>query len=497
MFRFFYIIFLLLKYSFLYIQFLLGFNKDSKSKFIKSFFEEAGGAFIKFGQILALRIDILPREYSLDLIELFDQIRPFSYEEVKVIFLQELGVTPEKLFRKFEETPFASASFAQVHAAKLNNNETVVVKIQRPGVMDKIHVDFFMIDVFSALADVFFKIDALPWREFAKEFRAWTEKELDYHIEAENMQRIAGTLTAQKVTSVVIPKIYHKLVTKRIMVQEYIDGVPLSRVLKKMRRGELDAGKLAAMGIDIKETPNTMLAEMLREYFIDGFFHADPHPGNILLLDKGRIGLIDFGIVGEAAPKRYYFAKFLNIESQGNIKEMGHWFLKFAGGDIEKLIISAFPANVDQAKIDGFMALLEKHFYDYYKELELQVRKNLETMKMDYTSVALQTLKFTNRYQIRLPNEMVIFARTMSIMGFLVKEMNYDFKATKVAVDFFAKHPEEDLKKLDTSFVPYKRMNREEAIEKLNNWLAYLVEIDPKLFRLVNDYVSQYNIFSK
>ena len=118
-------------------------------------------------------------------------------------------------------------------------------------------------------------------------------------------------------------------------------------------------------------------------------------------------------------------------------------------------------------------------------------------MKTDYASVALQTLKFTNRYQIRLPNEMVIFARTMSIMGFLVKEMNYEFKASRVAVNFFTKHPEEDLKRLDTSFVPYKRMNREEAIEKLNNWLAYLVEIDPRLFKLVNDYVSEYNIFSK
>jgi predicted unusual protein kinase regulating ubiquinone biosynthesis (AarF/ABC1/UbiB family) len=176
---------------------------------------------------------------------------------------------------------------------------------------------------------------------------------------------------------------------------------------------------------------------------------------------------------------------------------MGHWFLKFAGGDIEKLIISAFPANVDQAKIDGFMKVLEEHFYDYYKEIEMQMRKNLETMKIDYTSMAMHALKFTSRYQIRLPNEMVLFARTMGIMGFLVKEMNYDFKASKVAIDFFTKNPEENLKKLDTSFVPYKRMNREEAIEKLNNWLAYLVEIDPKLFKLVNDYVSQYNVFNK
>jgi len=497
MFRFFYIIFLLLKYSVLYFLFLMGLNKQSKSQFIKSFFEEASGAFIKFGQILALRIDILPREYSLDLIELFDQIKPFSYDEVKRIFLEELGVTPEKLFKKFEETPFASASFAQVHAAKLYNNETVVVKIQRPDVWEKIKVDFFMIDALSIFADIFFKIDALPWREFANEFKSWTTKELDYHIEAENMQRIANQLVTQKVSTVVIPKIYHKLVTKKIMVQEYIDGVPLSRVLREMRRGELDAEKLKKIGIDIKETPNTMLVELLREYFIDGFFHADPHPGNILLLDRGRIGLIDFGIVGTAAPQRYYFAKFLNIESQGNIREMGHWFLKFAGGDIEKLIISAFPANVDQAKIDGFMEILEKHFYDYYKQIEMQTRKNLETMKTDYASVALQTLKFTNRYQIRLPNEMVIFARTMSIMGFLVKEMNYEFKASRVAVNFFAKHPEEDLKRLDTSFIPYKRMNREEAIEKLNNWLAYLVEIDPRLFKLVNDYVSEYNIFSK
>src|SRR3989338_6749333 len=501
MLRFFYILLLLNKYFLLYLLFRIGLYKKPGPKFMKSFFEEAGGAFIKFGQILALRIDILPKEYSLELIDLFDQYKPFSYQEVEQTFKEELGTTPNKIFKYFEKIPFASASFAQVHGAKLKNGETVVIKIQRPGVRENVRVDFFIIDLLSLTVDFFFKIEALPWVEFAKEFKIWTKRELDFQIEAENMQKIYNNILLHRVSDVIVPKIYHRLSTKKILVQEYIDGVPLSRVLREMRICNLDAEKLKKMEIDIKKTPTTMISEIMREYFIDGFFHADPHPGNILLLKNGRIGLIDFGIVGESAPQKSAFKKFIlaggrsKYEKDPKIyEEIGYYFLKFAGYNIEQIISSALPANINEEKIESFIKILAKHFAEYQKSVEAQIRKELEVMKTDYTVIILQTLKFVQRYQIKLPKQMVIFIRALSIMGFLAKEMNYNFNWSDLIIQFFKKYPENKMPKIDTSVIPYKRMNREEAIERLNNWLTYLIEIDPKLYYLVNNYISKYNI---
>ena len=377
----------------------------------------------------------------------------------------------------------------------------MVVKIQRPDVTEKINVDFFLIDILSTIADLFFKIEALPWREFAKEFRIWTKKELDYQLEAENMNKIYNNLVLNKVTDVVVPKTYHRISTKKILVQDYIDGIPLSRALREIRQGNLNAEKLRKMSINIKKTPTTMVTELLREYFIDGFFHADPHPGNILLLKDGRIGLIDFGIVGESASKKQAFMKFFLAaaktkyeKSQKNYEDFTYYAFQFSGEKIEQIISSVLPASLDQYKIDGFMKILISHFLMHLKKVEVQIRKDLGTMKIDYTTMLLQMLKFTDRYQVKLPKQMVVFIRAVSIISFLAKEMDVDFDLSGTIIKFFQKFPESQLEKIDTDTIPYRRMNREEAIDALNNWLTYLFETDSELYQLVNNYVSKYNV---
>lgn len=459
---------------------------------MRGFFEEAGGAFIKFGQLLALRVDVLPKEYSLEMIDLFDHVPPFSYQEVERVFLYELGVTPDKIFPYFEKEPFASASFGQVHAAKLSDNEKVIVKIQRPDIREKVGVDFFIIDILSFIADLFLKIEALPWREFAKEFKDWTKRELDYQIEAENTQRIYDNVATVPGLDVVIPKTYHRYTTKKILVQEYIDGVPLSRVLKEIKREKLTVEQLRKMGIDIKKAPRIVLTEMMRQYFFDGFFHADPHPGNILLLENGKVGLIDFGIVGEAAPKRQAFMKFIKAGAENKYDQAGYYFLEFAGSDLEQIISSVLPATVSQKQVDDFMASLADHFSQYCKKIETQMKKDLEVMKIDYTIMALQMLKFAQRYQIKLPKQMAVFIKALSIISFLAKEIDYKFYLTDIILHFCKKYPVETIPKKEISVSPYKRINREEAIDRFNNWLAYLLEIDQKLYQLVENYMSSY-----
>lgn len=493
MLRLFYIIILVIKYLLLYNFSFLNRNPKNKSHLLKLFFEDAGGAFIKFGQILALRVDVLPKEYSLEMIDLFDHVKSFPYEEVKRIFKEELGTTPQKIFNYFEKEPFASASFGQVYAAKLGDKK-VIVKIQRPGIQNQVKADFFIIDIFAYLANMFFKIQALSWKDFADEFKHWTLRELDYQIEAENSQRIYDNTTQARNLDVVVPKTYHRYTTKKILVQEYIDGIPLSRVLKEIKNGKLTVKDLENRGVAIKKAPRTLIFEMARQYFFDSFFHADPHPGNILLLEKGKIGLIDFGITGNAAPNRNNFAKFVKSGIDGKYKKLGYYFLNFAGEELKQTIESALPADIDQKHIDGLLNILVLHFDLYAQQIKLKMIEDLKTMKKDYAVMVLESIKFTQRYNIKIPKQMITFIRALSIIGFLAKEIDYEFRLTDVLNDFFNKYPIEKIPENDTFYIPYKRINREQAIEKLNNWLAYLLEIDPKLYQSIDKYMNRYKV---
>lgn len=482
--RIFYIISLITKYYLLFF-----FTRKRRPKLLRKFFEEAGGAFIKFGQILALRVDVLPKEYCLELIDLFDHVRPFSYREVEEIFIHELGATPDKIFKIFEREPFASASLGQVHAAKLADDRTVIVKVQRPDIEEKVNADFIIIDILAFIGDLLFKIEALPWKEFAEEFKKWTLQELDYRVEALNAQKIYDNVLKRKSQEIVIPKTYHYYTTKRVLVQEYIDGIPLSRILKEIKRGSLTADKMKGMGIDLKKAANTIAQEIFGQYFLDNFFHADPHPGNFLILEDNKIAIIDFGIVGESVANKYYFAKFMRLAAADQFDEASYYFLEFGGEDLKKIVSSVLPATVDQKHADSFVRLLAAHLTKAMRGKEKRIRDDLATMKIDYTVMVLDIIKFAQRYRIKLPQEFSVFIRALTVAGFVLKEMDNDLSMQKKVVNFFSIYPEDKyLKNSRTYSTP--RISREKAIEQLNNWLTYLIERDPDLYTLVNQYFS-------
>ena len=175
----------------------LGVYHFPPDKTIKRFFEEAGGSFIKFGQLLALRVDILPKQYSLEMFDLLDNVKPFSYDDVKEVFLSDLGAVPEKIFKDFQKEPFASGSFGQVHAAKLEDDTIVAVKIMRPEIDETVKADFLIVNIAAFFGDMFFKISGFNWKEFAEEFKRWTLLELDYQTEAENADRLRSVLSPE------------------------------------------------------------------------------------------------------------------------------------------------------------------------------------------------------------------------------------------------------------------------------------------------------------
>jgi ubiquinone biosynthesis protein len=468
---------------------------DKRAKILKSFFVDAGGAFIKFGQLLALRIDVLPKETALEMMSLFDHVKPFSLKEAENIFLEELGSNPRQIFSYFEKEPFASASFGQVYAAKLPDGQKVIVKIQRPGIREQVYSDFVMITFLSILADLFFKIEAMPWREFAREFKEWTIKELDYQIEAANTQRVYDNVYKLPKSDVVIPKTYHRYTTKKILVQEYIDGIPLSTVMKEIKSGKHTIEQLEEMGVEIKKAPKILIIEMARQYFLDGFFHADLHPGNILLLEKGKIGLIDFGITGEATSKRYDFAKLIEARLDRDFKKSGFYLLKFAGDQLLQILNSAFPANIEEKYISELLDILASHFDEYIRRTEVDTLNNIKDMKKDYAVMVLDISKYSQRYNIRFPKEMYIFMRAISIIGFMAKEMDKKFDAVDTMRKFFIRYPiEKSIPKRAPGEVLNQRINREEAIEKLNNWLMFLLEVDQDLYNRVGVFISKIDL---
>ncbi len=488
--RIFYILYLLGKYGFIYYATKFGLYKKSTPKLLRNFFEDAGGAFVKFGQILSLRVDALPESYALEMLELFDNVKPFPYADVEELFLQQLGAKPEKLFKDFQKKPFASASFAQVHAAKLSDDTIVAVKIMRPGIETQVTADFLFIDILAFFADIFFKIEALPWKEFAKEFKNWTKQELDYHIEAANAELMYKNLTNNP--TVVIPKIYRQFTTRKILVEEYIEGIPLSRVFQGLKNGKLDAKKLKKYGVDITKIPRILTSELLREFFIDGLFHADPHPGNILLLPHDKICLIDFGIMGDS---RIYnsesFVKTIHAWSYMDFKNSTYHFANFVGNDLRTIIASALPATVSEQQIQSFIALLADYFSEHVKKIVMGNLTNLEQMKKDYSVIFLEIINASRKYRVKLPSETVAFLRALSIIGFLTKQLDISFKITEETKAFFNRYPEETLLQY-TQPQSYQRISYEKAVEQLNDWLSYLVEVDPTLYQLVKKQISQY-----
>src|SRR3990167_270837 len=178
-------------------------------------------------------------------------------------------------------------------------------------------------------------------------------------------------------------------------------------------------------------------------------------------------------------------AKSKYEKSQKVYEEFAYRAFQFSGEKIEQVISSVFPASLDQSKIEEFMKILIIHFLEYYKQVESQITKDLEIMKADYAEILLQMLKFVARYQIKLPKQMVVFIRALSIIGFLAKEMDYDFNASSTIIEFSNKYSDEIASKTEYA-APYKRLNREVAIDHLNNWMAYLTEKDPSLFKTID-----------
>jgi ubiquinone biosynthesis protein len=292
-------------------------------------FERLGGAWIKLGQMLALRLDLLPAAYCDELFKLLNQVAPFSYAEVREIVRQELGAEPEVVFRLFSHESFAAASIGQVHRAVLHSGEVVAVKVQRPGIRQTLQADIDLMYGMTWLLDWTHLFGATRSREVIDEFARWTADELDYLVEARQAVLLWEHSRGDKLER--IARVHRDYTTSRVLTTEFIEGVPLIDIMVARREGNiayLDA--LAAAGHDLDRIVRHLDWNMLNQVYVFGYFHADLHPANLFVLPGDAIGYVDFGIVGQLPDRvrdsltRYSWHLFRG-EVESAVRELMRW----------------------------------------------------------------------------------------------------------------------------------------------------------------------------
>lgn len=245
--------------------------------------ERLGTTFIKFGQIMSERPDIVPEKYIEELENLQDSVGEFSHEKAKTIVNEEIGLDS---FQEFEDDPIASASIAQVHKAKLKSGEDVIVKIRRPGIKKDVKEDLEILEYLARKAEQHSeKMAQLRVSQIVKQFSKWTRRELDFLNEASNARTFRKNLENEE--KLKVPKVYSELTTERVLTMEYVEGVKVT-----------NTEALEKMNIETEDLARTTIRSGFKQVVRDGFFHADPHPSNFLIQEDGGIVYLDFGMMG-------------------------------------------------------------------------------------------------------------------------------------------------------------------------------------------------------
>ncbi len=337
-------------------------------------FEKLGPTFIKFGQLLSVRPDLVPKDYILEFSKLQDSVAPFDYEDVKAIVEAELGRPLHHSFKYFSKTPLSAASIAQVHFAILKNGQKVVVKVQRPKIKQTIEHDLHVLYYFAKLIEKYIE-DSKKYNphEVVDEFSKWIAQELDFFIEARNAEKVYQNFRGVKYIK--IPKVYWDLSTRRVLTLEYLDG----QKLRNLKCPESEKKRILRNLVDAS----------LKQVVEDGFFHADPHPGNIIILKDNVIGLVDFGIVG-------------HIDSEMK-EQIAALLVSLLRKDIDGILNAILDMNISEADIN-------------VKKIQQEIRNTLNIWYVkrakEYASEDLVTLaKLSADNGIKLPIDFILLTK--------------------------------------------------------------------------------------
>lgn len=364
---------------------------------LKLMIEETGGTFLKFGQMLALQSDLLPLEYCRVLYTLFDSMAPFPYEQVEEIFREELQRRPKEIFDSFDIHPVATGSIGQVHAAVLGGHK-VAVKIRRPNIVSDFIADTTALKSILGMIKLL-RIRGLYWIITpVEEFIAWTEEELDFRREAYYMEELRRN--ARENWSEKVPVVYWSCTTARILTAEFLEGMTISEYLRKRPSAEIPV----APEFDSKVFSRNLIDNFLGDAFRHGMFHADLHPGNLIIMGGNVVGYIDFGISGVLS--RYSRRYLISMT------------LAYARGDLDGMCESFFHITTrdNRANVQHFRQRLREVSAAWYGTDPTQGR-----LRKSITSIMLDLLVLSRENGIWPQRDVIKYIRSAVALDGLIK----------------------------------------------------------------------------
>lgn len=364
--------------------------------------EELGPTFVKLGQMLSTRPDLLPPDFIAELAKLQQGVPPFPFVEVREIIEAELGRPLDDLFERFDKESLAAASIGQVHRAKRRHGEEVVVKVQRPNIKATIEVDLEILLHLAMLGERHIE----GWRvqrpsRIVEEFSRLLERELDYTIEATQQERFARQFEGDE--TIYVPKVFRDATTSRVMTLEYVDVCPVK-----------DIGALRAAGFDPQVIAARAADLTLKQVFVHGYFHADPHPGNVFVLPGNVICLLDFGMMGRIDRHgRADFADLVYAVAARDATQAANALLRLTEHDDE---IEPDPRRVER---------------DVAEFIDLSIPAVLS--ELDFGKLLYQLLELVRRHQLRVPPDLVTMLKAAATVEAQMGQLDPDLKMIAVA----------------------------------------------------------------
>jgi len=367
---------------------------------------DLGPTFVKLGQLLSTRPDILPENFILELEKLQDDVRPLPFEKMEQVFLEEFDRSPGDMFLEIEHEPTASASIAQVHKATLPDGTKVAVKIQRPGIIPVINTDLSILLEIAVLMER--HIPELNWVNpvaLVQNFSTSITRETDFISEFQSAQQFVVNFADDD--TVIIPRVYRDYSSEKILVMDFLEGVKIS-----------DLDEITASGLDLKTLAQNGSDLILKEIFEHQFFHGDPHPGNLFAMEENRIGAIDFGMIG-----------YLDDRTT---RLLGKIFSGVINRDINSIIHNLDEMNILPKSIDMMAFRFDlKGFIDRYHGSTIS--------EVDLDEIINDSLRIVRRHRIVLPTHLATVGRMMMLSTGIARKLDPDFDMLAAARPYVRK----------------------------------------------------------